>query len=486
MGEKKNHTDRAFRDALRRYQADPPESVWTGITDSLEAKRRKSRVILFKRLAAAAAVLIAAGGTWILVQRSQDAALVSSEVQPAGTESVQPGAGQVPETGTEEGGIRVSRESGMPQETGQEERSVDESPEEPPALKPQETIADNGLAELPPDRARGTGSTGVERAEEQGESVPAEPEEPPVPVNRLIADIQVPDIPLDLAVNRRPALIITDEEQGIDVFEEFGEKGKADRKKWGIGGQVSPVYSYRNLSTTENTQYAAGNLNDIENGIVSYAGGLNLNFYPSRRFGLQSGIYYSRLGMSVGSEYLASAQDASYQVFPPPKESQGNSTGMIDIGDQPSDRKDEFIYTNSPDTWDNEPTTEVADEPEIQQGKILQHFEYLEVPLILKYRIVDRRLGLNLLGGLSTNFLVGSDVYLQEGQDREYIGTTEELNPVSYSSVLGLGLQYSLSRHVSLSMEPTFRYYLNSVNPAPGLGSHPYSLGFFTGVSYLF
>jgi len=99
---------------------------------------------------------------------------------------------------------------------------------------------------------------------------------------------------------------------------------------------------------------------------------------------------------------------------------------------------------------------------------------------------VDRRVGLNLLGGLSTNFLIGSNVYFQENGKREYIGTTADLKTVNYSGVMGVGLQYSISRNFHINMEPTFRYYLNSINKTSGISSHPYSLGFFTGISYSF
>ena len=106
--------------------------------------------------------------------------------------------------------------------------------------------------------------------------------------------------------------------------------------------------------------------------------------------------------------------------------------------------------------------------------------------MILRYRLVDRRLGFNLLGGLSTNFLVGSNAYFQQGDNREYIGTTGDLKTVNYSSVLGLGLQFSIKPNFHINMEPTFRYYLNSINTGSGIGSHPYSLGFYTGISYSF
>ncbi len=300
----------------------------------------------------------------------------------------------------------------------------------------------------------------------------------------------------------------TESGEGIDVFEEFGEKKSNDYNKWAVGGQVTPLYSYRNLEpvsqdyasatppsyTYSSSNAQTGSYNEFENGMLSYAGGVNVNYSPAKRLSLQSGIYYSRMGMTITNSF-ATTYDGQDKILAPIMGQQAqveNSTGAINQGDpykrnavvsnivpptvMPSDQMET-------DTWSNAGPVVT---PEITEGDVLQQFEYLEVPLIARYRIVDRRLGLNVLGGLSTNFLVGNNVYFQEGDNKEHIGTTEEIKPINYSSVLGIGLQYSISRNLNLNMEPTFRYYLNSVNTGSGPGSHPYSLGFFTGISYSF
>jgi hypothetical protein len=123
---------------------------------------------------------------------------------------------------------------------------------------------------------------------------------------------------------------------------------------------------------------------------------------------------------------------------------------------------------------------------EAPKGEILQQFEYLEVPLILRYRVIDRRLGFHLLGGFSSNFLVDNTAYYQEGGDKEPIGTTGNLRPINYSSVLGMGLDYSISRRFHVNLEPTLRYYLNPINTGSMIRSHPYAIGFFTGLFYTF
>jgi hypothetical protein len=117
---------------------------------------------------------------------------------------------------------------------------------------------------------------------------------------------------------------------------------------------------------------------------------------------------------------------------------------------------------------------------------LYQDLSFLELPVIVRYKVVDRKVGLNLVGGMSYNFLVNNNVYAVRDEGRYPVGTTEGLNEVSLSSSLGMGMEYKLSQNLSLNIEPTFRYYLNPFNTAKTTGTHPYAIGIFSGVAYKF
>jgi opacity protein-like surface antigen len=119
-------------------------------------------------------------------------------------------------------------------------------------------------------------------------------------------------------------------------------------------------------------------------------------------------------------------------------------------------------------------------------NSIRQSFNYLELPVILRYKIVDKTLDFNIIGGLSSNLLVNNSVYASKGGSRTGIGTTDGLNLITFSSSLGMGMEYNFSNNLSLNLEPTFRYYFNPFNDIPGMKIHPYSFGVFSGISYKF
>ena len=115
-----------------------------------------------------------------------------------------------------------------------------------------------------------------------------------------------------------------------------------------------------------------------------------------------------------------------------------------------------------------------------------QNFSYLELPVVLKFKLIDKTIGINLIGGLSYNLLVNNSVYTTVDGNKYSIGKTEGLNPLTLSSSLGMGMEYNLSSKISLNLEPTFRYYLSPFSDATGSFIHPYSFGIFSGFSYKF
>ena len=104
----------------------------------------------------------------------------------------------------------------------------------------------------------------------------------------------------------------------------------------------------------------------------------------------------------------------------------------------------------------------------------------------MKYRLVDKTIGINVIGGLSYNLLVHNTVTTTMNGTIYPVGDTRGLNPLSLSSSLGMGMEYNISGKLSLNLEPTFRYYLNPFSVTTGTFIHPYSFGIFSGVMYKF
>jgi opacity protein-like surface antigen len=246
---------------------------------------------------------------------------------------------------------------------------------------------------------------------------------------------------------------------------------------------ASPTY-YSQFTSSGNE--LAQQLTSSDQTRVSYTGGLGLAYKINSRFSIQSGLYYSSMGQEVGGvnaysgfdQYNSAKGDHNFEVLTP------NGTVFTNNSD---------IYLNSysvPERIHTYYTNEVFDPVKANlsyvSSTIYQDMSFLELPVIVRYKVIDRKVGVNLIGGMSYNFLVNNSVYAMVEGGKYPVGTTEGLNTVSLSSSVGMGMEYKLSQNLSLNLEPTFRYYLNPFNSEPSSGFHPYSIGIFSGVAYKF
>jgi hypothetical protein len=118
--------------------------------------------------------------------------------------------------------------------------------------------------------------------------------------------------------------------------------------------------------------------------------------------------------------------------------------------------------------------------------RFVQNFQYIEIPLYLRYSVIDARFDVELMGGVSSSVLVGNDTYLESDAGKSLVGKTQDMQDVSYSGTFGLGLKYGLSSRIYLNLEPRVKYYLNSLNTNSSVTYKPYTIGVYTGVSYQF
>ena len=90
-----------------------------------------------------------------------------------------------------------------------------------------------------------------------------------------------------------------------------------------------------------------------------------------------------------------------------------------------------------------------------------------------------------MIGGFSTLFLGNNEVVVNDGDFRTVLGEANNLNTVSFSTNIGLGFNYNLSKRLTLNVEPMFKYQLNPYTNSSA-NFRPYYLGVFSGVSFKF
>jgi hypothetical protein len=257
--------------------------------------------------------------------------------------------------------------------------------------------------------------------------------------------------------------------------------------KWLMGAQVSPSYNVSN--GTQNKQYSMNMLTTESSNQVDLGAGLTVEYKPGKRWSLQSGVYYSGLSQTSqnsvnknpqnslvtngASDYLNTKLNVDAKTN---KISMNSSAGVIEFSTIPSQLViGKNIEANS-----------MASAVFVSEAQFTQSFDYIEIPLYLRYTLLDSRFAIEMLGGLSSNVLVGNQAYLENSSGKIEIGKTQDMEPVNYSSTVGIGFKYGLSKSIFLNLEPRFKYYLNSLNSNEAVTYKPYTINVFTGLSYQF
>lgn len=440
MSEKGANIDLLFRNGLKDFEVLPPADVWDGIHSAVKTK---SRPIVFLRIAAAITILLTV--TYLTYRWSSELTSVPASQEmalniPDGTPVFTPSAGNpVYLKGTKS--IQVNQSSNDIIESDLSDKS-------------------GSIAEMPPTPEQITYFRDTRSLSLKGiEPVNGQLLSHKYNGSSIAPDIKYPDIQY-MPETITPKLT----------------------NRWSVAAMASPTY-YSSFSS--GSDRLSDQIVSSEQPLFSYSGGLSFSYKISKRFSIQSGLYYSALGQKVDGI-------DSYSGFKPYDNTKGdhNFEVLTATGTVITTNPDVFLSADGSNRVITSYTSEVFDPKKASlqpvSSSLNQDFSYLEFPVVVRYKLVDKTFGVNLIGGLSYNLLVHNSVYTTIEGNKYLVGDTRGLNPLTLSSSLGMGMEYNFSEKLSLNLEPTFRYYLNSFSVSTGSYMHPYSFGIFSGFTYKF
>lgn len=284
-------------------------------------------------------------------------------------------------------------------------------------------------------------------------------------------------------VQKDSLLMLPDTEMIIDPDPAGNERSG----KWQLGASLTPLYNYRDVTSQDD--YSKALANSSESARLTFAGGVQVSYRPSDRVSVESGLYYTRMGVNIGdysnfrngwfSDRLEASPGSVENVV-----SISNSMGKI-----VSANNDLFVsnYSGSEAMADYHmlyPEQMMVDNSVVESFS--QSLEYMEIPVNIKYKIIDRSVQVQLIGGVSTNVMINNSVSAHTGEGTTEVGEMQDLRSMNYSGNAGIGFVYDIFESFSLSVEPKFRYYLHSVNTDMLPSTRPYTFGLYTGVNYTF
>jgi hypothetical protein len=274
--------------------------------------------------------------------------------------------------------------------------------------------------------------------------------------NKIIATNKEPETNTLAIVNSKALETKLEEKEKKIVV----KKPKLNR--WQISSNVAPIYfSSASNGSPLDSQFKNNNKNYKTN--LAY--GLGVKYALNSKFSLRSGV--NTVALEYDTDGVVFYQNQNAREL---KNISKNHQGLL----MQIENKN-----TSPEAMQNDPNITKYD------GKLNQKIGYIEVPLELTYKILDQKLGIELIGGLSTLFLNENKVSLVSSEVDMNIGKANNLNTMHFSTNIGLGFKYNFLKSFQANIEPMFKYQINTFSSDSG-NFKPYILGLYTGVSYRF
>lgn len=454
-----NKLDKMLKNRLEQYMPEPSPEIWENIRKGVAAQQRPRRLFYY-RLIPAAAVLLFALITGVLVRNNlENHTPVVAEKQ--------------------------KNQGGTPAAAGEKEI---------PEISPLSALAVNAPPYVKAETGQGRPSATAETEKLR------EPAPEPVQERLLFSMAEMRSLPPFLPVmpvENGPALPEINKSVTFSVQEKPDQpqwssapvkKKPREGRNWEIGLHLTPDYS--SYSASHTSAYARNMTFPAEQTRAGLGGGISIKYAASGKWRIESGLYYSRAGDVSGNKNPGNASQADNFTISAMADKHNVTAVTVDNGHVAINSTAGVINfsqsVNNAGIFSLSENAINLNTALLSSGTFAQVFDFMEIPLDFRYRILNKTVGIELIGGISTSLVVGNNVYWEQPSGREKVGTTGDISPVNFAGVAGIGTTCALGKNLSLSVEPRASYFLHSINHSGDVSFKPWRIGMFTGVTYRF
>jgi len=464
MDEKKN-IDRLFQEKFKDYEVFPDASAWKNIEKQLMKKKKRRIIPLWLRFAGAAAILLLliSTGFWFFDQRDNTTEQPNETII-TDTDSKKE-IKEVAPLVKEKNAITFEDT-----ETGGEEEIISKTISKNNSQNLKNNVVNNPTiekvqAKVTPEE--NIALSGVEKEKEDNDRMPLIEKPTKIDVIKEV-DIIREKINTEKTAIAQEKIVNEPTTTKTDIQAEIEKTttvvSAEITNKWSVGPSMAPVY-YNTLGNGSPIDPALANNKKNSDGSVSY--GLKVNYKLSDKFSLQSGINTLELGFTT--QNVATLVSSSLL--------DGSNTNINTNVDGASVTALSTVAQNS-ETLNQRSSFDAS-------GSLDQSLSYVEVPLEAKYNILQKKLGVNIIGGFSTYFLYQNKVSVTSFGKTSTLGEASNINSLNFSGNLGVDFDYDISKKLYINISPMFKYQFNTFSKNSG-GFKPYYLGVYTGLNFRF
>lgn len=493
MSDKKN-IDRLFQEKFKDFDPQVPLGAWDAIADQLDDKKSRRVIPLWLVWVGAAAgiALLASvfysGYQFAIKQQNSTGAQDVYVTTPDGLQQDTPYANtqDTPITNNSQKTTAGSNnQSELDQQAGQK---LESQVLQEPFIQNRESTASslvNSTNNTPQQsstsiykpqkqptpslnntQTRLQGNTIVQAPPKESKKMPADNPKGSLPVIPPGSDIAVA---IDSLPKSQKSLVEVAAAQDKDALkEEESEQLTPFNPSWSATTMFAPVYSSASGSAindnfADNQKTAGLNL--------SY--GVAVGYQVTPKLSVRAGLHrvdmsYTTNDIIYGVQVQAGNSGVTTLSYNPSNVHNANTPiNPVDIG---SSFSQEFLIDNTFSGF---------------QGEISQRLGYIEVPLELRYQLIDKKVDIHAIGGLSALFLTENSIAVTDNTARLDLGADDNFNTFNQSANVGLGLDYHFNKSIGLNIEPMFKYQLNPLRDNTA-NFRPYNIAIYSGITYRF
>ncbi|MDE3185144.1 MAG: hypothetical protein KGM16_17170 [Bacteroidota bacterium] len=231
---------------------------------------------------------------------------------------------------------------------------------------------------------------------------------------------------------------------------------------------IMPFFSpdvawYRLQNDNLNNQFNnAGEFESEEKHEFSSTYGILVGYNLNKRWGIQTGITLSNINITINPETLYAQPDNTGNIKYRINTSSGYGFVLPSFSSNPVMGDSLYAFTS------------------------LHSLQYIGVPIAATYNFTLGKFNLNVVEGISANLLSKSklETTVENGfqNSSESINKIQGLKNIYFSGLTGLNVDLRLEKRTTISITPTIRYALNSINKNTPVKSYPMSFGSVVGV----
>lgn len=464
MSEKKK-IDRLFQEKLKDFEVHPKNTVWENIAERVQGKKKKRRVIpIWLRLtgvAAGLALLITLGNNLF---KSENNEVIPSETNAFVNEDT---TNKVDTSTSAEDEVKQVSFTKDEFENALNNNSITSS------TSSQNTVSNNSNSKNILVNNTISEKDSSSKSNEIESTADINTRDALVSASTLNTakinfntniQLNATIIPFDDIIENRQSIFDAVATNDENIFE---KKEDIKKNKWQLAPTIAPVY-FNTLG--EGSSIANDFISNPKSGDVNMSYGINASYAINEKISIRSGINKVQLGYNTNEILVFNSLNSSL-----------SNSRIKNIALNTQARDMDFATVNSFSFNNNSVPLLIMG----QKASINQQLGFLEVPLELEYKLLDKKLGINLVGGFSALLLESNNIYSILNGQTSLIGEATNINKTSYSANLGLGLNYKMSNKFNLNLEPVFKYQLNTFYNTSG-DFRPYFIGLYTGVRFKF